>query len=266
MRLLFSGVATLVALVGCGGDGDGTIEQANSNTSWLKCSVDADCDDGQACIADACAPRPKLDPCADAAGALVCSSFETEDSGTTPVVLDGGQLAPSAEQSLFGAQALDSSIADGSTRACLHYPFEMQTAGTLYLRAWLYLDATDVSALHAHSITVGSVDTASFGSTVHVLDGKLGLSFPLAGDVAGTEAVPARQWFCVRATLKLGETDGVADIWLNDKLSASADGVDTLPPDGVHNMSVGIEYTDASELRLFSDAVRLSTAPVGCLD
>ncbi len=223
-------------------------------------------DDGQACIADACAARPELDPCADSDGALVCSSFESDDPDTTPVVLDGGQLAANTEQSLFGARALDSSVADGSTRACLHYPFEAQTAGTLYLRAWMYLDVDDASALHAHSITVGSVDTPSFGSSVHILDGKLGLSFPRAGDIAGTKAVPARQWFCVRATLTLGESDGSADIWLNDALSTSADGVDTLPPDGVHNMSVGIEYTDEPELRLFTDAVQLSTTPVGCLE
>ncbi len=322
LSLLLLGAALLPACK----DDDGSIEQANSNTSWLsRCVTDAECGsqfsclcgvctrqcaaqscddlggvcaevdspphtlqcgggdqvpvclractaehaecaDDEACTAAGCAARPKLDPCADAVGALVCSSFEGQDAGVTEVVEAGGQLNLSPEQSLFGSNALDATVAAGSGRSCLHYEFEPQLSGTLHLRAWLYLDVEDTSALHVHAITVGSVDTGNWGTTLHVLDGKLGFSFLEAGDVEGAVSVPARRWFCVRAEIGLDATNGSGSAWVDETLSLSSTGVDTMPPEGAHNIAVGIDYTSEPDLRVFVDALRLDTNPVGCTE
>ena len=315
----------VVSLPACKGD-DGTVEQSNSNTSWLtRCVEDAECgsqfaclcgvctrqcatdscDDlggscadvdsaphalqcgggdqvpiclractaehaecgvSEACTAGGCVPRPEQDPCGDASGSLVCSSFEEEEAGVTPVVLEGGAIGLSQDQSLFGESALAVTIAAGSGRSVLHYEYEPQTEGTLYLRAWLYVDAPDTSALHFHALTVGSVGTGDWGTTLHVLDGKLGLSFPVTGDVPGELPVPGGRWFCARAEIQLDAAAGVASVWLDDALSLTAEGVETLPSDAAHNIAVGVDYTTEPELKLYVDALRLSTTPVGCTE
>ncbi len=326
-QLLTCSVLAVAAatLPGCEND-DGTIEQANSNTSWLtRCVADAECgsqfaclcgvctrqcatescDDlggscaevasaphalqcgggdqvpiclractaehaecgvDEACTAAGCVPRPVLDPCADASGSLVCTSFEQEDASVTQVVMDGGAIGLSQEHSLFGESALSASIVAGSGRSVLHYEFEPQTEGTLYLSAWLYVDAVDASALHFHALTVGSVASEQWGTTIHVLDGKLGLSFPESGDVEGELPVPGGRWFCVRAEIELDAAAGAASVWLDDSLSLSTQGVETLPPDNAHNIAVGVDYTTEPDLRLYVDALRLGTTPQGCTE
>ncbi len=321
--LLALGVAAVPA---CNGDDDGSIEQANSNTSWLtRCVNDAECgssfaclcgvctrecprdncadlggscaavgsashalqcgggdsvpvclractaehaecDADQACTAGGCVPRPERDPCAGAEAALVCSSFESLDAGATEFAPDGSAIAVSAEQSLYGAKALAVTVAGGSARSSLHYEFKPQSSGTLYLRAWLYLDVEDASNLHVHAFTVGSIDQPDWGTTLHVLDGKLGFSFPQAGDVLGQLSVPARHWFCVRTQIELDATNGAASVWVDDALSLATKGVDTLPADEAHNIAVGIDYTSELALRLYVDALRLGTTPVGCTE
>lgn len=223
----------------------------------------AACGDDQVCVNGACSPRPEPAPCSDHTDALFCSGFESDDLDAGTV--DGGEIAQTTEEQLGGEGALAATVREPAYRSRARYDFAPQTEGMLYLRAWLYLDVDDASDLHVHTLTVGSVDTEAFGTDLHIEGGKLGLSFPIKGDVAGDVAVPARAWFCARVEIALGAQDGAASVWLNDELSAEASDADTLPPEGVVNISVGIDAAQAGDdLRLLVDDVVLATTPVAC--
>jgi len=231
------------------------------------CSGDAECSGDDVCVTGACSPRPEPAGCDEQDGSLFCSSFEHADLAADAETLhDGGELAQSSAEKLSGSGALAATVAGDATRSRARYEYEPQTAGTLYLRAWLYLDLADASAAHVHTITIGSVDTEAYGTDVHIDGGKLGLSFKQLRDVAGTQPVPARSWFCVRVAIALGASDGAASLWLNDELSAEATGADTLPPEGAHDLSIGIDASEQPEVRVLFDDVLLSTEPVSCAD
>ena len=226
---------------------------------------EAACADAEVCVNGACSPKPAEDGCASHPDALFCSSFEGADlAAEAATLLDGGELAHTTERALSGSGALATAVDTDDGRSRARYDIAPQTTGTLYLRAWLYLDIDDTSSLHLHTITVGSVDTATHGTDAHILGGKLGFSFPNAGDVEGRASVPARAWFCVRLEIALGASDGAARIWLNEELSAEVEGADTLPPDGVHNLSVGIDRSERAGVRLLIDDLLLATSPVSC--
>lgn len=222
------------------------------------------CGPDQACVNGACSPRPEPAPCSEHRGAVFCSGFEAEDLAAATLA-DGGELAQTTDEQLGGDGALAAAVRSPAVRSRARYDFAPVTEGTLYLRAWLYVDQDDVSELHAHTLTTGSVDTAAHGTDLHIEAGKLGLTFPNRGDVAGDVSVPARTWFCVRLEMALGAEDGSASVWLNGELSAEVAGADTLPPEGVVNMSVGIDAADG-DVRLLIDDVVLATTPVGCED
>jgi hypothetical protein len=229
------------------------------------------CDDGgepcaadQVCVNAVCSARPEPVSCSEHSAALFCSGFERDDldAGT---LADGAALEQTTEEQLGGDGALAAAVQAPAVRSRARYDFAPQTEGTLYLRAWLYLDIADASDLHVHTLTVGSVDTGAYGTNLHIDGGKLGLSFPSRGDVAGDASVPARTWFCARLEIALAAEDGAVSVWLNDELSAEASDADTLPPEGVVNISVGIDAADASNsVRLLVDDIVLATTPVAC--
>jgi len=242
-----------------------TCEAEASGVCLRSCADETACAEGELCLNGACSPRPAGDACEALPDALFCSSFEGDDlEAQAATWLDGGELARTDERALSGSGALAATVDEADGRSRARYDIAPQTSGMLYLRAWLYLDIEDASGLHLHTLTVGSVDTGQHGTDAHVLDGMLGFSFPNGGDVEGSARVPERSWFCMRMEIALGATDGSARIWLNDQLSAEAEGVDTLPPDGVHNLSVGIDRSQRPGIRLLVDDVALATSPISC--
>jgi hypothetical protein len=242
----------------CGGDEANAVCLRGCEDGGEPCAAD------RACIAGVCAPLPEPSPCSEQVDAVFCSGFEDEDLAAA-TLLDGGELAQTTEEHLGGDGALVAAVQAPAVRSRARYDFAPVAEGTLYLRAWLYLDQDEVSDLHVHTLTVGSVDTAAHGTDLHIDGGKLGLSLPIKGDVAGNAAVPPRTWFCVRIEIALGAEDGAASVWLNDELSAEVGGADTLPPEGVVNMSVGIDGAEG-DVRLLVDDVVLATTPVACDD
>lgn len=268
------GVCTSSCEDGCEGDGsvcagEGslahglTCEEDALALCLLGCTADDACQADEVCVNGACSPRPAADDCSAHDAALFCSGFEASELSAASLI-DGGELAQSTTGALSGEGALAAKVEGDAQRSRARYDFTARTAGMLHLRAWMYLDVPDTAGAHVHTITIGSVDTATHGTDVHVLDGKLGLTFPSAGDITGTARVPARTWFCVRLEIALGAVDGTARIWLNGELSAEIDGADTLPPDGAHNLSIGIDGTDQPDMRVLFDDVLLSTDPVSC--
>lgn len=271
------GVCTMTCEDGCEAAG-GVCTQADSLAHALQCGGQEasavclrGCDDGgepcaadEACIAGVCAPLPAPSPCSEHDDAVFCSGFEDEDLGAA-TLSDGGELARTSAEHLGGDGALAAAVHAPAARSRARYDFAPVAEGTLHLRVWLYLDEDEVSDVHVHTLTVGSVDTAAYGTDLHIEGGKLGLSFPVRGDVAGSVAVPARTWFCARLEIALGADDGAVSVWLNDELSAEAADADTLPPEGIVNISVGIDAAEG-DVRLLVDDLVLARAPVGCND
>jgi hypothetical protein len=239
---------------------------AAANVCLHGCAENTDCADDMACVQGACVTRPPPSSCSDHPDALVCSGFDSEDlNGFTITAPPDGTLATTQALRHAGAAALETRSQMRNDRTRLVREFPVQTSGTLYLRAWLFVEPGSV-LFDLHTLTIGDVDQADWGVNFHMLEDVLAVGLPTRESSGEGLRVPVGSWFCMQAEVRLGDIDGAVRVWLDRQLAVSFADADTLPRRGARNMSVGLDRAVQSEpAALYIDELLLDRQPTECL-
>ena len=226
------------------------------------CASNADCDADRLCLDGACVVRV-TSRCGSHLGAAACSGFETAAPvDWTDGSSAGSQISTSTEPRFAGAASLVAHTSGSGDRSRLLHEFPSVTTGSLYLRAWLYMEPGTV-VTDVHGIVVGDADTGDYGTKFLYSNGRLRVATPTQ-DVAGDVAPPFGRWYCLRLEVAVGATGSVR-AYLDDEMFADQTNVNTLPAAGVHNVSAGIDFAGQTEpAALLVDELLLDTQPVDC--
>jgi hypothetical protein len=236
---------------------------ANPGICLAACSQDSDCDADHVCVGGACVARGE-DHCAAHSGGLACSGFDAlPDASWVSSVRSGGQLDIAASR-FADVGALRALTAGANGRSRFLHEFTRMDSGQLYVRAWMYL-SPDAILNDVHTIVIGDANTADYGSKFLYSTGELHVATS-GSALDGSAAVALGQWHCLRMELEIGAA-GAIRAYLDDQLFVDATGVDTLPANGVHNITAGIDFAGQAEpAEVLTDELLLDTSPVGCWD
>jgi hypothetical protein len=266
--------AALLSSLGCG-----RLGYATSASTYGDSGLDgaADASDGSTQITmdaslldggpDASAPEDSgvdLDgsvptTCGDFPSAVVCSTFD--DANGFTAYQTNGQI-----QLVFGV--LDSvTVAPGGS-AYYVAAFPAVTSGTLYFRGHIRI-VGDFAISNVNPLMIGSYPQSDFGLDFNLLSGARLEVNPSsgAGPAVSTATLARDQWICLQGTIVLGDgTTGSVSVTADGAQLVSSVSVDTLPPGGVKNLSIGIDWTagDQANSRIQWDDIVLARAPVGC--
>jgi hypothetical protein len=226
------------------------------------CSSSADCAEDRLCLGGACVVRVQS-LCAGHPDAAACSGFDKSvPTGWTDASTAGNEITTSKDPRFAGASSLSAHISGSGDRSRLLHEFPSISSGSLYLRAWLYMDPGTVLN-DVHSIVVGDADTGDYGTKFLYSNGKLRVATPTL-DVTGDVDPPFGRWYCLRLELDVGGAGSVR-AYLDDEMFAEQANVNTLPAAGVHNISAGIDFAGQAEpAQLQVDELLLDTQPVDC--
>jgi hypothetical protein len=210
--------------------------------------------------------------CAGRTGALVCSGFEQRalaDWTATELVAQG-ELERTTERAHRGSGALRASSSAMMSVAVVSASFPPLSEGSVYLRAHLFVPAE----LPTETINV------FFVGAEPAPDPFKGLDFNLEGGAiqiyspqsavqrhTGALVIPRDRWFCFRARIDLDAADGRVEAWVDDQQALLAEGLHTLPEEGVHLFRAGLDWSSGQDafFELFFDDVVVDTAEAQCL-
>lgn len=252
-----SGTCTelLATTVQCGGTSE-------SPVCLKACESEGDCDGSQICLQSTCVTRPQ-DLCGATADAALCRGLDAAiPDGWNDASAPGEEVKASTKLRFSGAESLLAQTTGANGRSRLIHELPMMTSGSLYLRAWAYMNAGAV-VNDVHGFVVGDANTADYGTKFLYSAGKLRVATPRA-DVGSSVPVPFGRWYCLRLELDIGNA-GSVKAYVDDDLLADETGVDTLPATGVHNVSVGIDFAGQTEPgELYFDDVVVDRQPIDC--
>jgi hypothetical protein len=218
---------------------------------------------------DASAPSECVTRYADA---IACGDSEGSalDAGWDDVVIENqGELEHSSARSHSGATSLRAASLDMMSVAAVSRMFEPVRDGELYLRAYLYVDASYPSdTINIFSLGSSPTPDPFTGIDVNLKDGALQVFSPQADPVrqTGTLLIPRNRWFCLRARIAVSDTEGEVELFADDALALHATQIDTLPDEGVLQLRAGIDWSSeqAAFFELFLDDLVLDRQPVPC--
>jgi hypothetical protein len=210
--------------------------------------------------------------CAGRTGAVVCSGFEQaelSDWSETEVV-QAGAIERSTQRAHAGSASLHASSSASMSEAVVAASFPALRAGTLYLRAYLYVPA-DVPTETINIFFVGDSPTPDpfSGIDFNLEDGAVQIYSPESAvqRQTGTLQIPRDRWFCFRARIAIDEAAGRVDAYIDDELALRAEELDTLPAAGVHLFRAGLDWSSEQDafFELYLDDVVVDTHPIACL-
>jgi hypothetical protein len=207
--------------------------------------------------------------------ALVCSSFESaqlSDEWPETHIENAAEVARSTLRAHSGEAALRAESRDANSVAVVVARFGALHAGTLYLRAYLYVpDQQPTETMNV--FFVGSrpdPDGADpfVGLDLNLERGALQLYSPQAEPQrqTGSSRIPRDRWFCLRAEIELGLRAQVS-MFVDDQLALHATLIDTAPPEGVSMLRAGVDWSSEQQasFEVFIDDLALATQPIACL-
>ena len=210
--------------------------------------------------------------CAGRTGAIVCSGFERAelaDWSATELML-AGELERTTDRAHHGRAALRASSSAMMSVAVVAASFPAQRSGSLYLRAHLLVPA-DLPTETINVFFVGaepSPDPFS-GIDFNLEGGSIQIYSPESAVQrhTGTLLIPRDRWFCFRARIEIDAQAGVVEAHVDDQLALHAEGLDTLPEDGIHLFRAGLDWSSKQDafFELYFDDVVVDTAEVPCL-
>jgi hypothetical protein len=252
-----SGACTqdLATTLQCGGT-------AQSPICLKPCSRAEDCDDTQTCVQGTCIARPK-DLCSQHDSALICSDLDAAvPTDWVEGSSAGDEVSASTSLRFAGAAALRAHTSGMGGRSRIIHELPMMTTGSLYLRAWVYMNP-GAATEDVHALVVGDVNTADYGTKFLYSAGKLRVATSVA-PVPGSIDPPFGRWYCLRLELGIGAM-GSVKAYVDDQVLADQTGVDTLPATGVHNVSAGIDFAGQTQPgELYVDDLAIDTQPLDC--
>lgn len=244
----------LSCATGCGRVGYAALA-VSDHDGGSDASVDALVDSGGS-VPDTAMPPPMS--CADFPNALVCSAFDDETGFTA--YQSNGQV-----QLVFGV--LDAVTVAPGGAAYWVASFPAVTSGTIYFRGHMRI-VGDFAISNVNPLMIGDYGPTDFGLDVNLLSGARVEVNPSGGGspVVSTATLLRDRWICLQGTIVLGNGTGSVRIAADGAQVLSADGMDTLPPGGVRNVSIGIDWTAGDQVnsRIQWEDFVLASSSVGC--
>lgn len=198
---------------------------------------------------------------------ILCEDFETSGlPGWSRSTFNGGgdTVERSTMQSYLGSAALrvrEGSRSDGHVWLVRSFPRE--TSGTLWLRAYLYVEST--AGARRHIVYVGE-GVANFLGVNLVLQGSDLYALVEGPDVqVGRSAVPTGRWVCVRTRIDIDGSAGAVTLEIDGTQTGSRSGIDTLTGRGFETVDLGgVPPSNATTGTHFLDELALSTEELPC--
>ena len=170
---------------------------------------------------------------------------------------------------LRGGGALSAEVTQRGGEASVSTPgFGPVMAGDLYARAWFNISSRHT--LEAATLLIVGEDAAPWSHVAFEVseDGHAAVWIhnTATQHVSPAVVVPIDTWFCAELHLRIGETDGAVDLWLDGELAVAESGVDTATGAGYDRIAVGVPYStfDQRRFRVYVDEVAVTTAPLPC--
>lgn len=203
--------------------------------------------------------------------ALVCDGFEDG------ILLDtdmnaGGSLTVVSSPVYDGAASLHARAASTYCLAHVYGDFTPRNSGTLYFRAYYYLPSGSMTGLVKLAAFRGwntSTEHAELNVDFNVHQGGIveihshtnGLDYQ-----SGPGQVVENTWFCLRGSVLISDTAGVATLGINGTTILTVESLDTRPPSGVSLADFGIGWTQdgTPPMNVFVDNIVVDTSPVPC--
>jgi hypothetical protein len=222
---------------------------------------------------DAGDPDAGGDECRGAhALALVCSGFESPDllaDWDATDVMETGMLERTTARARSGGGALHASSAAMDSVAVVSKRIGPIVSGDVYVRLYLYVPG-GLPTRTMNFMFVGDYPMPDpfVGIDFNLLDGALQVFSPQGNPArqTGTSTIPRDRWFCLRAHVAVSDDAGFVRLFVDDALALDATDIDTLPPAGVRELRVGIDWSSGQDefFELYIDDVVLDTEPVAC--
>jgi hypothetical protein len=242
---------------------------------------DHDASDGAVERADAGGPDASSDAASDAGRApsacddalsdvVFCDGFEDGtllDPWTETFGEPGGAVLET-ERTYRGAGALRASVSGAEARSAivLRGP-KATTEGDVYARAYYYLASGGPDPLRLTALLFAERGGESLGvgaqlaDTFYVHVGPVPARYPSPA----APPVPRDRWFCVQFHVRVGAA-GAVHLSVDGTEVFAMDPVATLPPGGLQDLIVGIEYSadTAGPATLYADEIAVDGAPIPC--
>jgi hypothetical protein len=212
------------------------------------------------------------DSCASAhPGAVFCSGFELSklsDWGS-PVLENAAEVGRSTARAHSGRASLHASSSAGMSQAALVANFPPVLGGDLYLRTYVYVPAgLPTQTMNIFFLGAKPVPDPFVGIDFNLEQGAVQVYSPQGNPQrqTGTLTIPRDRWFCFRARIVISHTRGEVQAFVDDAPALDATHIDTLPPAGVDELRVGIDWSSdqSAFFELYVDDLVLDTAPVAC--
>jgi hypothetical protein len=116
---------------------------------------------------------------------------------------------------------------------------------------------------------IGTDASDDFGLDFNLINGGQFEVYPSTGvgTVVSSTVLPRDQWICLQGQITVGDgTTGAISVTANGAALISMGGFDTLPPTGITDLRVGIDYTAPGQanMRIQWDSFALARTPIAC--
>jgi hypothetical protein len=206
------------------------------------------------------------------AAAIACSGFESEDVGsgwTETTTIGSAAVERTTEEAHIGRGALRARSFGADSVGVVSREFDAVRSGTLYLRAHVFVPA-DVPTDTINIFFLGDQPAPDpfTGFDINIADGVPQLFSPQLDPARqdGAGEIPRDEWFCFRAELRVSDTEGSIELFVEDESVLQVAAIDTLPDDGVHLFRAGVDWSSeqTDPFEMYLDDVALSTEPIAC--
>jgi len=234
---------------------------ASSDAEVIEEPVDAAAaDGGTPSVSQLCPERP---------GALFCDGFEDADferwSYTTK---HNGTLTRSTDHAHSGATSLRAATGppdDGTEARWATLALANQKSGDAWLRFYSWVPSTVVVTEHFSIGIMSEAEVPYAGFELRLRPTLVDINAS-NGVFPGTKTFPRDRWVCVELHVRIDDTAGVYEAYLDQALAVRSPSMNTRPAMGYSAAEVGIHYADPNQgpVEVYTDDVVVGTARIPC--
>jgi hypothetical protein len=184
---------------------------------------------------------------------------------------NAAEIERSSLRAHSGMASLRAQSHDANSVAVVVARFAPLHSGNLYLRAHLYVPGqqpTETMNVFFIGARPDPEPEPFVGMDLNLEQGALQVYSPQAEPhrQTGSYRIPRDRWFCLRAEIEIGDRAQVS-LFVDEQLALRATQVDSAPPEGVHMLRAGVDWSSGQQasFELFIDDLALDTRPIACL-